>query len=142
MSKWEYLVKADEAFNPNNYHIVVDGELLYQTDEFQTVQDFLNVGYNLISSEEMSALEKEYNKSLCNDWIEIDAEKYDYALNVLPPVKYTNGGFYVSEPFTGTIHGFYQEWQGKYYTSLQDLFTPRMEILENLSSFIAKSNAS
>lgn len=141
MSKWEYLVK-DGEFNPHDYHIVIDGKLLYITDEFQTVQDFLNVGYNLISSEEMSALEKEYNKSLCNDWIEIDAEKYDYALNVLPPVKYTNGGFYVSEPFTGTIHGFYQEWNGKFYTSLQDLFTPRMEILENLNGFISKSNAS
>ena len=139
MSRWEYLVK-DGEFDPHNYNIVIDGNLLYVTEEFRTVRDFLNAGYKLISSEEMSALEKEYNKSLCNDWIEIDAEKYDYALNVLPPVKYKNGGFYVSEPFIGTIHGFYQEWNGKFYTSLQDLFTPRMEILENLKSFILKSN--
>ena len=141
MSRWEYLVK-DGEFDPHNYNIVIDGNLLYVTEEFRTVRDFLNAGYKLISSEEMSALEKEYNKSLCNDWIEIDAEKYDYAMNVLPPVKYSNGGFYVREPFIGTIHGFYQEWNGKFYTSLQDLFTPRMEILENLSSYITKSNAS
>ena len=139
MSRWEYLVK-DGEFDPHDYNIVIDGNLLYATEEFRTVRDFLNAGYKLISSEEMSALEKEYNKSLCNDWIEINAEKYDYAMNVLPPVKYTNGGFYVSEPFTGTIHGFYQEWNGKFYTSLQDLFTPRSEILENLKSFILKSN--
>lgn len=141
MSNWEYLVK-DGEFKPYDYHIVIDGELLYVTEEFRTVQDLLDVGYKLISGDEMEVLEKEYNKSLCNDWIEIDAEKYDYALNVLPPVKYTNGGFYVSEPFTGTIHGFYQEWNGKFYTSLQDLFTPRTEILENLNAFIAKNNAS
>lgn len=141
MSKWEYLVK-DGEFKPYDYHIVIDGELLYVTEEFRTVQDLLDVGYKLISGDEMEVLEKEYNKSLCNDWIEIDAEKYDYALNVLPPVKYTNGGFYMSEPYTGTVHGFYQEWRGKFYTSLQDLFTPRTEILENLNAFIAKNNAS
>lgn len=142
MSKWEYLVKADEAFNPNDYHLVADNELIYVTDEFQTVQDYIDAGYKLISSAEMSALEKEYNMSLCNDWIEIEKERYDYALDVLPPMKWSNGGFFVPEAFTGTIYGFYQEWQGKYYTSLQDVFTPRSEILENLNSYIAKSNAS
>lgn len=139
--KWEYLVKADEAFNPNNYHIVVDGELLYQTDEFQTVQDYVNAGYRLISEAEMSAMEKEYNMSLCNDWIEIDKDRYNYALDVLPPKKWHDGGFFVPEAFTGTIYGFYQEWHGKFYTSLQDIFTPRSEILENLKAFILKSNA-
>ena len=142
MSKWEYLVKADEAFNPNDYHLVADNELIYVTDEFQTVQDYIDAGYKLISSAEMSALEKEYNMSLCNDWIEIEKERYDYALDVLPPMKWSNGGFFVPEAFTGTIYGFYQEWQGKYYTSLQDVFAPRSEILENLNSYIAKSNAS
>ena len=67
MSKWEYLVKADEAFNPNDYHLVADNELIYVTDEFQTVQDYIDAGYKLISSAEMSALEKEYNMSLCNE---------------------------------------------------------------------------
>ncbi len=38
------------------------------------------------------------------DWVEVDEERYDYCLGVLPPI-YFRGGFFVSEPAAHTDAG-------------------------------------
>ena len=78
-----------------------------------------------------------YEDSLCNDWQEITEEFYKDQLNVLPPLKWSAKGFFISEATSGLLHDFYQELDGKFYTSLQKITKPRREIINRLTKAIA-----
>ena len=85
-----------------------------------------------------SCLEEWENKNLIGKWKEITEEEYDDALNVLPPVAWCEGGFFISERYTSNISDFYQKYNGKYYTSLQRWSTKRENIIKSLLEFIEK----
>jgi len=57
-------------------------------------------------------------------------------LNVLPPIQWTNGGFFLSELYDGNIGYFFQEWFGKHYESMQNIKTKRSNILDELQACI------
>lgn len=105
----------------------------------KTEADYIKEGYTVMAEEEFNVFEAEYNKSLCGKWTEITEEEYNNMLNVLPPLKWYDGGFYISEMTRADLSAFYQEWQGKYYTSTQSIFTDRQEILNSLKEYIEKS---
>ena len=89
-----------------------------------------------LSEEEFEKIIRAHDDAMCGDWKEETAEQYEYALNVLPPMRWTDGGFFVSEAETDNIHAFHQRTNGKYYTSLQRTSTPRRDILESLKTYI------
>ena len=77
------------------------------------------------------------NITECGKWQETTAKDHDYALNVLPPLEWKQGGFFISEPYDfGGIHSFHQEYKGKYYKAFYPISKPRKEILEELYLFI------
>jgi len=101
----------------------------------KTRAEFIAEGYKVLTLDELTPITNNFLDSLCDNWKEITSDDYDYALNVLPPAKWSNGGFYVPEAYTHNVYSFYQKWQGKYYTSLQRINTPRERILMTLETF-------
>ena len=104
----------------------------------KTTNDYSSEGYIVVDEKTFNTLLKEHETALCNDWAEITEEEYENALNVLPPVKWYNGGFFISEALTSTIHSFYQKYNGKFYVSYQDIFSSRNDIMESLRNFLMK----
>ena len=121
-----------------DYHILKDGRNPYTGE---TEADYRAAGLTILSCEEFDALWKKKEDALTGDWKEETEDDYEYSLNVLPPLCWTNGGFFVPEAFTGNIYSFHQRYNGKYYTSLQRISTPRSEIMENLKSFVERCAA-
>lgn len=130
--------KTTLVVDKNNYRghaqtILYDGVCPYTN---KTADEYIAEGYTVMTDDEYNKFYQEYERSLCNDWSEVTEEKYEDALNVLPPKKWTNGGFFMGECFMGSLYSFYQKWNGKYYTSLQSIFTPRTDILTSLQNYI------
>ena len=116
-----------------DYHILKDGRNPYTGE---TEADYRAAGLVILSCEEFNTLWKKKEDALTGDWKEETEEDYENSLDVLPPLRWTNGGFFVSEAFTGNIYSFHQRYNGKYYTSLQRISTPRSEIMESLKTFV------
>ena len=114
------------------------GKNLY-SDE--TKDDYIAQGYEILDAEQFRTLWNErwavYESELCGKWKEISAELFDEMLNVLPPMMWTRGGFFLSELYDGDIGNFYQEWHGKFYTSMQNIKNKRDNILNGLQACIA-----
>lgn len=137
MKEYKFAVPSKENLKEkgfmSEYHIMVNGVNCY-TGESEA--DYIAKGYTILTESEFDKLIEEYENSICGEWFEITEEFYNQQLNVLPPMRYYNGGFYISEAYTGSIHGFYQELNGKYYTSLQSTATNRDEIISELKAAI------
>ena len=131
-----YAVKKTEGFDPcrTPYYILSNGKSIYSE---KTEADFLADGFSILDEDAFSKLWRQYEKSLCGHWKEITEEFYEYALNVLPPVGWYAGGFFSREAYSGSIHDYYQQIDGKYYSSLQCVFDPRAAIMEDLRRAIA-----
>lgn len=102
----------------------------------KTAEQFQAEGYEVMDEDEFFALYQRFEDGMCGEWKEVTAEEYDEALNVLPPILWYDGGFYIGEAYMSDIHGFYQKYMGRYYTSLQRISTPRNIILESLVKFL------
>lgn len=141
MDNWLFAV--DHSFLESDelrydYHILMDGKNPYTGE---TEEDYRAAGLVILSSEEFDVLWKKKEDALTGDWKEETEERYEDSLDVLPPLRWMNGGFFVSEAFTGNIYSFHQRYDGKYYTSLQRISTPRKEIMESLKVFVEKAAA-
>lgn len=141
MSKdWTYFVKDVEDFKKRGlcsyYGILIDGVNPYTKE---TISDYINNGYTILNEIDFEALVEEHNNSICGNWCEISEEFYEQQMNVLPPMYYHDGGFFISEAETADIHGFYQKLNGKYYTSLQRLGSCRDNILLSLRCAISNN---
>lgn len=128
------------VLHKNNFNGVVETVLYDGVCPYtkKTAEKYKAEGFDIVTEAEYVELFKNFERGLCNDWKEVAEEKYEDALEVLPPKKWHDGGFYMGECYTGTLYSFYQKWHGKYYTSLQSIYTPRNEILDNLKKFIAE----
>ena len=137
MKSWTFIVKDLDDLKKRGlsagYSIATNGTNPYTG---KTVEEYRAEGYAILTEEEFNAIVKAADDALCGDWKEETAEQYEYALNVLPPMRWTDGGFFVGEAETDNIHAFHQRMNGKYYTSLQRTSTPRRDILESLTNFI------
>lgn len=128
------------VLHKNNFNGVVETVLYDGVCPYtkKTAEEHKAEGFDILTEAEYIELFKNYERGLCSDWKEVTEEQYWDALEVLPPKKWHDGGFYMGECYTGTLYSFYQKWHGKYYTSLQSIYTPRNEILDNLKKFIAE----
>lgn len=137
--EWKYAVKSVEEIKESGltgyYAILIDGkDRLMDKTEAEYIAD----GYEILSEESFRDLILEHDRKMCGNWEEITEEEYDFALNVLPPEKWYDEGFFSCEHWSGDITAFYQKLGGKYYTSLQSVYTPRAEIIEGLKEYIGK----
>ncbi|GHV78609.1 hypothetical protein AGMMS49944_04000 [Spirochaetia bacterium] len=75
-------------------------------------------------------------------WMEITAERFEYMLGVLPPRQWKQGGFFISELWSGDLGFFYQEKYingvPRYFERIWSIKTPRPVILESLKNFVEK----
>ena len=135
-----YAVKEGQnLLMDRNYHIMsLDGKDIYSD---KTVEDYIAQGLTILNTKRFDELwEKhrvEYRAEVCGKWKEIAEARYEDMLDALPPLEWSNGGFFFSEFFNDDVTSFYQKWRGKYYASLQVFQRPRQEILEELQACIA-----
>jgi hypothetical protein len=83
----------------------------------------------------ITLLQREREK--IGQWKEITEDKFYEMLEVLPPLKWRDGGFFLSELWCGDIGYFYQELDGKFYETMWSVNAKRKTILESLKSHIA-----
>lgn len=138
MDNWKYAVRSiddvRERGSCSGYHILSNGRNLYNPDI--TEESYIEQGYTILTWDELNSYIKEHEESLLNHWSEETKEEYENALNVLPPLRWSKGGFFISEALDSNIHSFHRELDGKFYTSNQRTSTPRDQIIENLRAFI------
>lgn len=141
MSTWKYAIHPDEVKERGLsclYYILDEsGKSIFSN---KTEKDFIKEGFTIVDENAFDSLLSIYENNLCGHWNEITEQEFEYALNVLPPLKWINGGFYISEADIGTIHGFYQRYNGRYYYSLQDIYTDREIIINSLKEYIERSD--
>ncbi len=118
------------------YHILING-----LDAFSgtTEEEYKLAGKTILTDGEFHNAVKAWEDSMIGDWCEETEEDYEYSMNVLPPVKWYSGGFYVPEAFSGDMHSFHQKFDGKYFTSLQRIGTERDKIIDSLVDYINKT---
>lgn len=133
MSLWDnWLFVVSKDFHGSAYSVLTNDEQKTKVEEYRAA------GYDVLTSSEFDALMEKWERSLCGDWKEITEQEYDDMLNILPPLKWYDGGFFSSEAFAGTLHSFYQRLDGKYYTSLQSIHEKRDVILASLTGAITR----
>lgn len=133
MAKWDdWLFVVDKDYHGWAKNILTESTK-DQADAYRAA------GYDVLTASEFDALHAAWEESISGDWKEITEEQYEDALNILPPLKWYDGGFFCSEAFSGTLHSFYQRWDKKYYTSLQSIYKDRNAIIKSLQRFIDES---
>jgi len=143
MEHWRYAVKDKSSLcQKHNYRIINGKGVTLYTDI--TVDELVKDGYEIYSSDEFKDLWQmcwaKYKIKICGKWKEITHKQYDDALNCLPPLKWTKGGFFLSELFNGDIGYFFQSWHGKFYESMQSINDQRNDILHELQESIKNGN--
>lgn len=115
-------------FNPDT-HSVVDFVWSNETNE-QAIARLAEYGTALVPLPYKQAAQRieDHHRS---EPVEIDAEKWDYALNVLPPVAWhhtSNGeSFKMSERLTGNITAIYVTLNKRYFTFNDSIRLPHDE---------------
>lgn len=129
----QQVVVDTKNFKGNVEAILSDGISLYTN---QSRQQFIDEGFSIMSWDEYGVLINDYIDSLCGNWKEITEEEFDDYLNCLPPLKWYDGGFFISEMYMADSSTFCQKFGGRFYTSLQRLSTGRPNILESLREYV------
>lgn len=73
-------------------------------------------------------------QSLCAPFREITKERYFDYMDVLPPVRHTRNFFFMGEPYHASIHRFCFRVDGRYFTGLRPITTPRNELERQMDS--------
>lgn len=108
----------------------------------QEYRDFKgNQNLVAITWEEFSKIIEAHEQTLQGEWMEETEDKYEYALECLPPCKWHNlnerfNSFYVSEALTGSLHSFhiFDRKTRKYYTATRSKFISDAELLTQLET--------
>ncbi len=129
----EYVVKPQ--YDGYITAILYDGICPYSNKKKEA---FISEGYRVISNKEFEELDAKYEESLCGEWSEITQEEYCNHMDELPPVMYHRGGFFSPEATRGSLHPFYQEWNGKYYSCLFSIFDKREKIISSLKEYFGR----
>jgi len=135
MDNPKYVVNVKD-FTGTSQSIIQNGICPYSG---KTEAEYIKAGFKILTWEELFPLIKKHENILIGKWEEVKEETFEDMLNCLPPLKWSNGGFFMSEFWTGNITSFYQRIDERYYTSLQRIYTPRTEIVANLREYIANS---
>ena len=129
----EYVIKKGLDFHGIPYSILHHGfetwsgkpRAIYETEE-----------YEILSQADFDKKVEAFCEGFCGKWKETTEQRYNDMLDILPPLRWTNGGFFISETYTLDIHPFHQQFRGKYYEAYFSIATPRDVILKSLAEFI------
>lgn len=129
----EKVVVNLKDFQGAAHDILVNGISAYSN---KTEADYIAEGFTVMTWDEYKAVTNKYDDGLCGQWREIGEEVFNYALNSLPPIRYSNGGFFFGEMYMHDVTAYYQEWHGKYYTAFQRLSYKSEDIIASLERYI------
>ena len=134
--KTEYVIKIGTPFRGIPHSVLNNGCEIFIGGKIRA--DYETAEYEILSETEYQKLVDAFVSDFTGKWQEITKERYHDQLNILPPVKWFNGGFFISEAYTLNIHPFYQDYMGKYYEAYFSITTPRAEIIKTLTEFCQK----
>ena len=129
-----YLVNPSK-FNGQALAILRDGKSVFTKDKVKAdyEQEYKTELVELTWDELYEQYIEPYNKSLQSPFTEIDEERWDEMLNVLPPMRWTrtsNGEFFFCmEAYTADLHSVYVRKGDKYYTALRSKYEKEENIL-------------
>lgn len=129
-----YIIRTDEPFRGSVQSLLQpDGTV--ELSGGLTVEQYVEArGFPVraIDRAELEALIAEFEASQITEPEEIDAERFHYALNVLPPCRWSLYSgvelFHISERLSGSLVAWYAHLDGRYW-SLVDLSTAKPEDL-------------
>ena len=127
----EYVISKTN-FSGSAEAILKNGVGIYSK---KTKADYLAAGFAVVDQHGLTEAFNAFADRICGMWVEITEEQYEYALNVLPPEQWFNGGFFISERLVGDVSAFYQQYKTRYFKSNQRINTPREIIMASLKAF-------
>jgi hypothetical protein len=131
--KEEYVIKKSGEFHGVPYTILEDGKNICTGEPW----DYENGEYEILDRASFDKRLEDFCSEVCGKWEEIDEKRYMEMLEILPPVKWTGGGFFISEAYTLDIHPFHQQYyNGRFYQAMFRINTPRDQILKSLADFV------
>ncbi len=128
-----WIIRTDQPFRGSSQSFTyLDDNLVERVaytgltlDEYAKERDY---PFRLIPDSEFDALLADFEKSLITEPCEITKEKYWYALEVLPPRRYRNGAFCMSEHNYGNITAWYFQKGERYFTFNHSAGLPEDEL--------------
>jgi len=133
MTGFQYVIKKDQEYKGYPWNILKNGVDLWGG---KTKEDYPENEFEIMSEAEYHKMRDEFTNHVCGKWKEVSVDRHNEMLNILPPVKWTKGGFFISEPYVLDICPFHQEYYGQYYEAKFRINTSRDEILRSLDNFI------
>ena len=117
----KYLLYPDRPFTGSVVSILNnDGIVGYSRG--MTLEEYeasTGIKYRVVDDDELDKINDEYEESLITAAVVVSEEKFEYALNVLPPERWhTHLGvnlFHVCEPLTGNLVEWYARIHGRHY---------------------------
>lgn len=82
----------------------------------------------VLNGEQTDKLFKDFENGMKTKPKEIKEEDYFYALEVLPPCRYSGNSFYVSERIRGNLVNWYFKKNGKFYEFIDDANITKAEL--------------
>lgn len=77
-------------------------------------------------------------QSLCAPFCEITEEDYFDYMDTQPPIRHTRNFFFMSEPYHAGIHRFCFRTDGRYFTGLRSVNTPRKDLEQQMDRHYRK----
>ena len=77
-------------------------------------------------------------QSLCAPFCEITEEDYFDYMDTQPPIRHTRNFFFMSEPYHAGIHRFCFRIDGRYFTGLRSVNTPRKDLEQQMDRHYRK----
>lgn len=79
----------------------------------KTKEDYLKEGLSVVEENEMFKICEAWENGLIGHWIEVTEQEYDDQLNVLPPLKWYDGGFFYERILYRDSHFFLSKVEGE-----------------------------
>lgn len=90
----------------------------------------------IVTSEELDCLWERWETYLQGPFREITEERYWDWLECLPPMRYRNNSFFLSECYTGSLYHFCFKREGRYFTALRSKRLSNAELDSQIEEFI------
>lgn len=141
-TKW--VIRADKPFSGSVQSVLTAAGKVAYTKGLTVEEYSAECGYPLrvISDAELDGLLASYIDGLVTEPSEITDEKFDYALNVLPPCRWKRVDgvemFYVSELLQADLASWYAKAGGKFFTFNDRAGRPAAEIVAKVRAALNK----
>ena len=121
MTYTHYILRTDEPFKGSVQSVLLENGTVAYSDG-QTLEQYqAERGFptRLIDDAELSRMTAEYTQSMVSEPESITQERFDYALNVLPPSRWHNCGgfdvFHISERLTHDLVSWFAHRNGQHW---------------------------